>query len=260
MKYKDQKSPESDEERDDNHTKNHGEGKKDIADKNARAKNSPERPPHHPQEVGGLDEWEFDNLPNRLTLFRILLIPVIVFSLTLNLMPIFANWHAVLGRIAGWTFVIASITDFFDGYIARKRNIVTVFGSFLDPIADKLLVVSSLILLQALQRIHVLVVIVLVLREMYITALRLLAKEKGLALPVDNIGKWKTALQMVGIPMLMANDNPLGISMLLTGQLLIYIATGFSVYSATTYSLGLLKKIQLKRKEAKIAKRQGHLT
>ncbi|MEE3078799.1 MAG: CDP-alcohol phosphatidyltransferase family protein, partial [Bdellovibrionota bacterium] len=111
------------------------------------------------------DEWEIDNLPNRLTLFRVMLIPIIVGSLYIVKMKyqIFDLIMKDLGYIAGWSFVVASITDFFDGYIARKRGIVTVFGSFLDPIADKFLVVSSLIMLQALGRIHPLVVVALVL-------------------------------------------------------------------------------------------------
>jgi CDP-diacylglycerol--glycerol-3-phosphate 3-phosphatidyltransferase len=159
------------------------------------------------------------------------------------------EWAASLklGYVAGWTFVAASITDFFDGYIARKRGIVTVFGSFLDPIADKFLVVSSLILLGELERIHSIVVLILVLREMYITSLRLLASERGLRVPVGQLGKWKTAVQMVGIPLLMANDKPWGIPMSLIGTICIYLASIFSLYSALEYSLGLIKKIKMKR-------------
>jgi len=155
---------------------------------------------HHP------NEWEIDNLPNRLTMFRIILIPIILISLYLNFGKDAETkkYLMVLNYIAAWTFVLASVTDFFDGFIARRRNIVTVFGSFLDPIADKFLVISSLIMLLALERVHVFVVLVLVLREMYITALRLLAMEKGFTVPVGTLGKWKTATQMVGIPLLMA--------------------------------------------------------
>lgn len=202
-------------------------------------------------------EWDIDNLPNRLTFFRILLIPVIIASLFL---PVSGNEWAILntkmlGYIAAWTFVAASITDFFDGYIARKRNIVTVFGSFLDPIADKFLVVSSLILLQGLGRIHVILVIILVLREIYITGLRLLAKERGLSVPVGDLGKWKTAIQMVGIPFLMAYDKPWGIPMPLIGDFCIYLASFLSIFSAFQYSLGLLRKIAKLRKELKMSKK-----
>ena len=204
-------------------------------------------------------EWDIDNLPNRLTFFRVLLIPVIICSLFLPVSGY--QWAAehtrMLGYIAAWTFVAASITDFFDGYIARKRNIVTVFGSFLDPIADKFLVVSSLILLQELGRINVILVIILVLREIYITALRLLAKERGLSVPVGGLGKWKTAIQMVGIPFLMAYDKPWGIPMPLLGDICIYVASFLSVFSALQYSAGLLGKISKLRKELKLSKKSG---
>jgi CDP-diacylglycerol--glycerol-3-phosphate 3-phosphatidyltransferase len=194
-------------------------------------------------------EWDIDNLPNRLTIFRMVLIPIIVTSLIL--LKIKADWampwHKSLGYIAAWTFVAASITDFFDGYIARKRGIVTVFGSFLDPIADKFLVVSSLILLGELERINSIVVLILVLREMYITSLRLLASERGFRIPVGQLGKYKTLFQMIGIPFLMANDSPFGIPMVFLGKTFIYLASVFSLYSALEYSLGLIKKIKQKR-------------
>jgi CDP-diacylglycerol--glycerol-3-phosphate 3-phosphatidyltransferase len=201
------------------------------------------------------NEWEIDNLPNRLTMFRVILIPIIIFSLfSVQMKYEWALPHTnLLNYIAAWTFVAASITDFLDGFIARKKNIVTVFGSFLDPIADKFLVISALIMLQALDRVNVLLVLILVLREMYITALRLLAMEKGISVPVGTLGKWKTATQMVGIPLLMANDIPWGLDMPLLGTIAIFLAAIFSTYSATEYSLGLIKKIQKIRREKKQA-------
>lgn len=211
----------------------------------------------HVPKTPRANEWDIDNLPNRLTMFRIILIPIILLSLYFNHSSnIWLIDHIkLLNYVAAWTFVAASITDFFDGYIARKKNIVTVFGSFLDPIADKFLVISSLIMLLALGRVHVIIVLILVLREMYITALRLLAMEKGLSVPVGTLGKWKTATQMVGVPLLMANDIPWGINMPLLGTIAIYLASLFSVYSALEYSIGLIKKIQKLRKENKKKKK-----
>ena len=202
------------------------------------------------------NEWEIDNLPNRLTMFRVVLIPIIIFSMyAVQVQYEWATAHTkLLNYVAAWTFVLASITDFFDGFIARKKNIVTVFGSFLDPIADKFLVISALIMLQAMNRVHVLVVLILVLREMYITALRLLAMEKGISVPVGTLGKWKTATQMVGIPFLMANDTFIGINMTMLGTIAIYLASIFSLYSAGEYSFGLVRKIQKLRKEKKRAR------
>ncbi|MAF76609.1 MAG: hypothetical protein CME60_00505 [Halobacteriovoraceae bacterium] len=103
---------------------------------------------------------------------------------------------------------------------------------------------SSLILLGELERINSIIVLILVLREMYITSLRLLASERGLMVPVSQLGKWKTAVQMVGIPFLMAYDHPWGIPMPFLGTLCIYLASIFSLYSALQYSAGLVKKIQ----------------
>lgn len=199
-------------------------------------------------------EWDIDNLPNRLTILRIVLIPVIVASIYLQ--TAHYAWAKAsieaLNYLAAGVFILASITDFFDGFIARKKNIVTVFGSFLDPIADKFLVISTLIVLLAVNRIHVLIVLILVLREMYITALRLLAQEKGLSIPVGQLGKWKTATQMIGIPLLLANGQVAGVGTLEIGTYAIYLASLFSLYSAFEYSLGLVKKIKKYRQEKKI--------
>lgn len=209
------------------------------------------------EELNRHKEWEIDNLPNRITMFRILLIPIIIFCMSINMIQSKYLVHSqlTLSWIAAIAFIVASITDFFDGYIARKRNIVTVFGSFLDPIADKFLVISTLILLQALNRIPVIIVIILVMREVYITALRLLASERGLSVPVDRWGKWKTAVQMTGIPFLLVYDKPWNIPMPIIGAILIYIASFLSIYSATQYSLGLLKKLKAQRLKKK---QQGH--
>lgn len=201
------------------------------------------------------NEWEIDNLPNRLTIFRMALIPIIIGALFACSLEVewLKTYHKTLGYIAAWTFVAASITDFFDGYIARKRGIVTVFGSFLDPIADKFLVVSSLILLESLGRIHPIIVVILVLREMYITSLRLLATERGLSIPVGSLGKWKTTFQMIAIPFLMANDYPFGIPMPIIGTVFIFLASFFSLYSALEYSTSTIKKLTNARKLMKKA-------
>jgi CDP-diacylglycerol--glycerol-3-phosphate 3-phosphatidyltransferase len=195
--------------------------------------------------------WEIDNLPNRITLFRICLVPIVVAALSLQLVQSYYlfPYHHTLGYIAAWIFIVASITDFADGYIARKRNLVTIFGSFLDPVADKFLVISSLILLQALDRIPAIIVVILVLRELYITSLRLLATDHGLSVPVGVMGKWKTAVQMISIPMLMAYDHPFNIPLPEMGIALIYLASILALYSALEYSLGLLKKIRQHRRQ-----------
>lgn len=204
------------------------------------------------------NDLEIDNLPNRLTFFRMLMIPVVVLTLYFSEdTPDFLTpYQEYLGHIACWIFVMASITDFLDGYIARKRNIVTVFGSFLDPIADKFLVVSSIIMLLAVDRIHPIVVIILVVREMYMTSLRLLALTEGVDVPVSSMGKWKTGSQMVAIPMLMVYDQFLGMDLPLIGTILIYISAFLSLWSALIYSLQMIKKLQDKRAEKKRLKKE----
>lgn len=193
--------------------------------------------------------WEIDNLPNRLTLFRIILIPFVLSALyAAKLLP---EKQHLCGWIASTCFFFACITDFFDGYIARKKNIVTVFGSFLDPIADKFIVVSSLIMLLALGRVPDWVVIILILRELYITSLRLLASNQGISVPVNWMGKWKTTASMLGIGGLMIGYTWEGIPFLLLGQIFIYVATLLSIISAVSYSLGLIARIKKERIQRK---------
>ncbi|MEX0798422.1 MAG: CDP-diacylglycerol--glycerol-3-phosphate 3-phosphatidyltransferase [Bacteriovoracaceae bacterium] len=198
-------------------------------------------------------DLEIDNLPNRLTLFRMALIPVVVGLLYAADMNLKSEWQSNFGWAAAWIFALASITDFFDGYIARKKNIVTVFGSFLDPIADKFLTVSSLIMLQALGRVPAFIVIILVLREMYMTSLRLLANNEGINVPVNAMGKWKTAIMMIGIPMMMANENWWVVPFPLLGMILIYAASILSLWSAVVYSINMIQKLKQSRAEKRKA-------
>ena len=197
-----------------------------------------------------------DNLPNRLTLFRMALIPIVVSCLFLETQDweSLHSWHGNLGWVACWIFVLASLTDLMDGHIARKRGIVTTFGSFLDPIADKFLIISSLVMLLALNRVSSLMVVVLILREFYITSLRLLAFREGFQIPVSGLGKGKTTAQLMGIPLLMANGHPWGIPMPFLGSLCIYAAIFLSLYSALIYSLGPIKKLRLRYLEMKVQK------
>jgi CDP-diacylglycerol--glycerol-3-phosphate 3-phosphatidyltransferase len=204
------------------------------------------------------NDLEIDNLPNRLTIFRMAMIPIVVMALFFHGSPSawIAPYQKYLGHIACWVFVVASLTDFLDGYIARKRNIVTVFGSFLDPIADKFLVVSSIIVLLGIDRIHPVTVIILVLREMYMTSLRLLALTEDVDVPVSWMGKWKTGTQMVALPMLMIWEEFLWMNMSVVGTVLLYISVLLSLWSALLYSLSMIKKLKAKRAEKKKLKKE----
>lgn len=150
------------------------------------------------------------NLPNKLTLIRIFLIPVIL--LFLIPIPGLSQWNALLDSTGRWIafflFLLAAITDLVDGHIARKYNMVTNLGRFLDPIADKILVISVLLALVQLGRIHTLIVILVVIRELSINGIRLIASEHGRVIAAGNLGKAKTVSQIVAILILLA-EKPL---------------------------------------------------
>ncbi len=139
------------------------------------------------------------NLPNRLTILRVCLIPVFVVLVLLEK----AFWWSNLAAVA--VFLAACVTDFFDGRIARKYNLVTNFGKFMDPLADKLLVCSALICLVYLERIPTWVVILIVAREFIISGFRLVASEQGIVLAASKLAKVKTFVQMVMVVALVLN-------------------------------------------------------
>ncbi len=131
------------------------------------------------------------NLPNRITLFRVALIPV-------YFVLMYMNFDCAV-YIAGAVYIIASITDSIDGYIARKRNLVTDFGKFMDPLADKLLVITSLVIFCSMGRIPAWSVVIVIARELAITSLRTMAALEGTVMAADKYGKIKTISQMVAI-------------------------------------------------------------
>lgn len=137
------------------------------------------------------------NLPNKLTLLRALMVPVFVFFM------LFPTENVVLFRIlACAVFCVASFTDFLDGYIARKEHLVTNFGKFMDPLADKLLVSSALICMVPFSYLPAWYVIVLIAREFVISGFRLIAAEQNVVIAASYFGKFKTACQMIMIILL----------------------------------------------------------
>jgi CDP-diacylglycerol--glycerol-3-phosphate 3-phosphatidyltransferase len=181
-------------------------------------------------------ELQFDNVPNRLTMLRIALVPVVVGLLFIET-PL---WDF----IAALMFSAAAATDYFDGYIARKRKLITVYGKLMDPLADKFLVVCSLVMLLYLGRIHPL----LVCRELTITGLRALASAEGVIISASGGGKWKTATQMVAIPFLMLKTRPFGIPVFEVGMGLLYISLAMSLWSAKDYVLDFFKALRESRR------------
>ncbi len=167
------------------------------------------------------------NVPNILTMSRILIIPVI-FALLLFKKEIYGVYASVF-------FVLATFTDFIDGYIARKKKLVTNLGIFLDPLADKLLVITILVMLIPLNRIPAWIVAIIIFREIFVMGLRLVASEKGIVISAGNAGKWKTAFQMFGIFFLLVYYEHFHINFGIIGLVLIYISIVFSIISSYEY-------------------------
>lgn len=164
------------------------------------------------------------NLPNKLTLFRVVLIPVFIIVLMSGLISGPMNRY-----IAVAIFCIASFTDYLDGHIARKYHLVTNFGKFMDPLADKLLVSAALICMIEIGMLPAWIVIIVISREFIITGFRLIAAEGGLVIAASWWGKIKTVTQMVMIIVVMLGINDL------LGKILIILATVFTVISGVDY-------------------------
>lgn len=163
------------------------------------------------------------NLPTVLTVIRILIIPLFIIEAPAN------------PQVGAFLFLIASITDFLDGYLARKFKQITKLGIILDPIADKLLVITALVILVDLVRVPAWIATVIILREFIITTLRFYALSRGVVIPAEKAGKAKTVLQMISILFLLIANELYGIDLYDVGLLLLYIATAMAVYSAIGY-------------------------
>ncbi|QEA59539.1 CDP-diacylglycerol--glycerol-3-phosphate 3-phosphatidyltransferase [Leuconostoc koreense] len=180
------------------------------------------------------------NLPNKLTVFRIILIPVFILLLTVpyawsnisflgSTIPI--NW-----LIAAFVFAVASATDFLDGQIARKQHLVTNFGKFADPLADKLLVMTALIFLTSFNVVPAWMTAVIVIRELAVTGLRtLIVENNGQVLAAQMPGKIKTFSQMFAIFFLYIRNAPFSSINFPIGDVLLWVAVIFTIYSGIDY-------------------------
>ena len=177
------------------------------------------------------------NLPNKLTVFRVILIVPFV----LVMLGSYARWGwfmAVFGGIADYAdyialgiFIIASLTDLLDGRIARKYNLVTNFGKFMEPLADKLLVCAAMICLVEMDRIPAWIVIIIISREFIISGFRLVAADNRVVIAANYWGKFKTTFQMVMVCLMIANIEALA---LLT-QIVMWIAVALTIISLVDY-------------------------
>ncbi|MGY3748640.1 CDP-diacylglycerol--glycerol-3-phosphate 3-phosphatidyltransferase [Vagococcus acidifermentans] len=179
------------------------------------------------------------NLPNKLTVIRIIMIPVfmIVALMPVDMGAIQAGWTAVpvTQLLAAVIFAVASVTDWLDGKIARKHGLVTNFGKFADPLADKMLVMTAFIVLVGQGKAPSWVVAIIVCRELAVTGLRLLLVEGGEVMAAAWPGKVKTATQMVAIILLLINNVPFNLIGLPADQIFLYACLIFTIYSGVDY-------------------------
>ena len=166
------------------------------------------------------------NLPNKLTILRVILIPFFVVFMLFDITGAADKWIALV------IFCVASLTDMLDGKIARKYNLVTNFGKFMDPLADKLLVCTALICLTSMDRLNVIVVLVIIAREFIISGFRLVASDNGIVIAASYWGKFKTVSQMALIIVLIMD---LGGVWNIVGTVLTWVARILTVVSLIDY-------------------------
>jgi CDP-diacylglycerol---glycerol-3-phosphate 3-phosphatidyltransferase len=175
------------------------------------------------------------NLANNLTLARIAAVPLLV------LLLYFPGPGTCLAAML--LFIAASVTDIVDGVVARRRNLVTTLGKFLDPLADKLLIVSLLIMLTRLGWVEAWVAVIIVGREIAVTGLRAVAADRGVIIAADKFGKLKTILQMVALCPLVLHFTWYGLDPNPLGNILLYLALVLTLVSGVNYFYGFGKKV-----------------
>ncbi len=191
------------------------------------------------------------NLPNKLTMFRIFMTLAVVALIGVNWSLLNINWPIYLigGKvvlrlnylIAGVLFVVAAVTDMLDGYIARKKNLVTDFGKTLDAIADKVLVNSVLIIFASNGFIHPIIAVIYIFRDEIVNALRIHAAKNGIVVPAGMNGKIKTFAMMVGLSLMFFYNLPFELINIRVDKFLIYFATIMSVVSGIEYYYKIIK-------------------
>ena len=169
------------------------------------------------------------NLPNKLTILRTLMIPVFLFFLLTDCAGDYSKWIAVV------VFILASLTDFLDGHIARKYGLITNTGKMLDAIADKVLVNSVLIILSSLRFINPIIPVVIVLRDIVVNAIKMEAASRGRVVAAIKSGKIKTAALMIGTTLIFFNNLPFELINLRVADFLLYFAAIMSIISMVQY-------------------------
>ncbi|MDR6224252.1 CDP-diacylglycerol--glycerol-3-phosphate 3-phosphatidyltransferase [Desmospora profundinema] len=191
------------------------------------------------------------NLANKITLARIFLVPVIMIFLLVNVdmgqIKVGQGVITVSELIATLVFILAAVTDGLDGYIARKKKLVTNLGKFLDPLADKLLISAALISLVEMQRLDAWIAIVIISREFAVTGLRLVAAAEGQVIAASRMGKLKTIVQIIAIAALMLNNFPFSSIAFPFSQIFIWLAVVITVWSGIDYFIKNRQVIRFSR-------------
>jgi len=183
-----------------------------------------------------ISRHETFNLPNTITLLRISVVP---FLFILLAQP-GEFWSLIIAIL----FVIASITDFFDGYIARKYQMITTMGKFLDPIADKIIVNTAMILLIPIGRIPAWIVAITIIRDLIVDVIRSIASSEGIYIQASILGKQKTLAQIIAVTALIIHYSIFGINAHIVGTVILYIALFLTIYSGVDYFIKLYKSIE----------------
>lgn len=183
-----------------------------------------------------ISKHETFNLPNTITLMRIGVVPFL-FVLLSNPGEF---WSLVLAAL----FVIASITDFLDGYFARKYQMITTMGKFLDPVADKIIVNTAMILMIPIGRIPAWIVAITIIRDLIVDVIRSIASSEGIYIQASVLGKQKTVTQIIAVTALMIHYAIFGINAHVVGTIILYIALFLTLYSGIDYFIKFYKGIE----------------
>ena len=184
------------------------------------------------------------NLPNKLTTIRLLSVPLFIIvylipyqslGIEIPVFDVLSTSLSLLDIILFLVFALSALTDYLDGYIARKQHLITTFGKFIDPIADKLIVNTTLLLLASTHDIHIIIPIIMISRDIIVDAIRLVASQKNVVLAASYLGKAKTMTQMIAICLLLLNNIVFAGLHIPMDQIKIWLATLISFVSGVDY-------------------------
>ena len=176
------------------------------------------------------------NLPNAISLLRIFTAPILILLLI--------SPDKKTNLIAAIVFAVASLTDWLDGYLARKMGLETTFGKFLDPLADKLLIATALVMLIPMGRVPVWMAALIIGREIAVTGLRAVVSREGVVISASRLGKYKKVFQIISVIALLVHYKFLGIDFHIVGTAFLWIALAFTLWSGVDYFVRFLKKVK----------------